>query len=140
MSNEINHNQYGKMLCYIVSEIKSTRVTLAHRVNSAMMQMYWNIGKRLSVETTIGGKISKGIWQQCGKTSFCRPTTRISRYNRFLTAEFVGYEKVLRILCACRRKTATTCRSFAMETQFAYYEQCCFDRRGKILCGNNTRE
>ena len=39
----------------IVIEIKSTRVTLAHRVNSGMMQMYWNIGKRLSLE-----KIEKG--------------------------------------------------------------------------------
>ena len=50
MTNEINHNQYGEILRYIVAEIKSTRVTLARRVNTAMMQMYWNIGKRLSVE------------------------------------------------------------------------------------------
>jgi len=55
MSNEITHKQYGEILHYIVSEIKSTRVTLAYRVNSAMMQMYWNIGKRLSVE-----KLEKG--------------------------------------------------------------------------------
>jgi len=47
---DISNNQYGEMLRYIVKEIKSTRVTLAHRVNSAMMQMYWNIGKRLSEE------------------------------------------------------------------------------------------
>jgi len=50
MSNEISHNQYSEILRYIITEIKSTRVTLAYRVNSAMMQMYWNIGKRLSVE------------------------------------------------------------------------------------------
>jgi predicted nuclease of restriction endonuclease-like (RecB) superfamily len=50
MSNKLNHNQYSEILRYIVTEIKSTRVTLAHRVNSAMMQMYWNIGKRLSEE------------------------------------------------------------------------------------------
>ena len=55
MSNKINNNQYSEMLRYIVTEIKSTRVTLAHRVNSAMMQMYWNIGKRLSME-----KLEKG--------------------------------------------------------------------------------
>jgi len=55
MPNELNHHQYGDMLHYIVTEIKSTRVTLAHRVNSAMMQMYWNIGKRLSAE-----KLEKG--------------------------------------------------------------------------------
>ena len=55
MSNEMNHHQYGDILYYIITEIKSTRVTLAHRVNSAMMQMYWNIGKRLSAE-----KMEKG--------------------------------------------------------------------------------
>jgi predicted nuclease of restriction endonuclease-like (RecB) superfamily len=52
---EIKHNQYSEMLRYIITEIKSTRVVLAHRINSGMMQMYWNIGKRLSVE-----KIEKG--------------------------------------------------------------------------------
>jgi hypothetical protein len=34
----------------IVTEIKTTRVVIAHKVNSAMMQMYRNIGKRLSAE------------------------------------------------------------------------------------------
>ena len=43
------------MLRYIVTEIKSTRVVAAQRINSAMMQMYWNIGKRLSKE-----KMEKG--------------------------------------------------------------------------------
>ena len=55
MSVEISHNQYNEIFRSIVAEIKSTRVTLAHRVNSGMMQMYWNIGKRLSLE-----KIEKG--------------------------------------------------------------------------------
>jgi len=41
MSDEINHHQYGEILRYIVAEIKSARVTLARRVNTAMMQMYW---------------------------------------------------------------------------------------------------
>jgi signal peptidase I len=43
------------MLRYIITEIKSTRVVAAQRINSAMMQMYWNIGNRLSVE-----KLEKG--------------------------------------------------------------------------------
>ena len=43
------------MLRYIITEIKSTRVVLAQRINSAMMQLYWNIGKRISVE-----KLEKG--------------------------------------------------------------------------------
>jgi len=55
MSYEVKNNQYSEMLRYIITEIKSTRVVLAHRVNSAMMEMYWNIGKRLSIE-----KLEKG--------------------------------------------------------------------------------
>jgi predicted nuclease of restriction endonuclease-like (RecB) superfamily len=51
----VEHNQYSEMLRYIITEIKSTRVVLAQRINSAMMQMYWNIGKRLSTE-----KLAKG--------------------------------------------------------------------------------
>ena len=50
-----SHSQYSEMLRYIVTGIKSTRVVLAQRVNSAMMTMYWNIGKRLSAE-----KLEKG--------------------------------------------------------------------------------
>ena len=55
MSKEVEINQYSEMLRYIVTEIKSTRVIAAQRINSAMMQMYWNIGKRLSEE-----KMEKG--------------------------------------------------------------------------------
>ena len=55
MTNELRHNQYNEMLRQIIIEIKSTRVVLAQRVNSAMMQMYWKIGKRLSEE-----KLEKG--------------------------------------------------------------------------------
>jgi predicted nuclease of restriction endonuclease-like (RecB) superfamily len=43
------------VLRQIITEIKTTRVVIAHKVNSAMMQMYWNIGKRLSAE-----KLEKG--------------------------------------------------------------------------------
>jgi predicted nuclease of restriction endonuclease-like (RecB) superfamily len=55
MSTELQHEQYGEMLRQIITEIKTTRVVLAHKVNSAMIQMYWNIGKRLSAE-----KLEKG--------------------------------------------------------------------------------
>ena len=50
MSKELIHSQYGEMLRSIIAEIKSTRVTIAQRINSGMMQMYWNIGKRLSFD------------------------------------------------------------------------------------------
>ena len=55
MTKEVEKNQYSEMLRYIVTEIKSTRIVAAQRINSAMMQMYWNIGKRLSEE-----KMEKG--------------------------------------------------------------------------------
>ncbi|MDR1268161.1 MAG: PDDEXK nuclease domain-containing protein [Planctomycetaceae bacterium] len=55
MSTELKHEQYGEMLRQIITEIKTTRVIVAHKVNSAMMQMYWNIGKRLADE-----KLEKG--------------------------------------------------------------------------------
>ena len=54
-TNQLEHSQYKEMLRYIITEIKSTRVVAAQRINSAMMQMYWNIGKRLSEE-----KMEKG--------------------------------------------------------------------------------
>lgn len=46
----IGLNKYNEILRQIVSEIKSTRVVVARRVNTEMMQLYWNIGKRLSIE------------------------------------------------------------------------------------------
>jgi predicted nuclease of restriction endonuclease-like (RecB) superfamily len=55
MSNELKHEQYSEMLQQIITEIKTTRIVIAQKVNSTMMQMYWNIGKRLSIE-----KLEKG--------------------------------------------------------------------------------
>ena len=50
MSEEINITQYKDILSHIIAEVKSTRLTVAHRLNTSMMQMYWNIGKLLSAE------------------------------------------------------------------------------------------
>ena len=64
MSNKVQHNQYREILRYIITEIKSTRVITAQRINSAMMQMYWNIGKRLSdekLEKGYGGSVVKSL-------------------------------------------------------------------------------
>jgi predicted nuclease of restriction endonuclease-like (RecB) superfamily len=55
MPTELKQEQYGEMLRQIITEIKTMRVVVAHKVNSAMMQMYWNIGKRLAAE-----KLEKG--------------------------------------------------------------------------------
>jgi len=64
MSDELKHNQYNEMLRHIITEIKSTRVALAQRINSGMMQMYWNIGKRLfaeQLEKGYGGNVVKRL-------------------------------------------------------------------------------
>jgi len=51
----MEQNKYNDILRQIVSEIKSTRVVVARRVNAEMMQLYWSIGKRLSVEGLVKG-------------------------------------------------------------------------------------
>lgn len=43
-------NQYNQLLRQVITEIKATRVTMARRVNTSMMQLYWNIGAHLSKE------------------------------------------------------------------------------------------
>lgn len=46
----LESNQYSQLLHQVIAEIKSTRVLLSRRVNTAMMQLYWNIGEQLSKE------------------------------------------------------------------------------------------
>jgi len=41
---------YANILRQIVTEIKNTRLVTANRVNTSLIQMYWNIGKHLSRE------------------------------------------------------------------------------------------
>jgi predicted nuclease of restriction endonuclease-like (RecB) superfamily len=41
---------YSNILRQIVAEIKHTRVVIANRVNTSLIQMYWNIGKHLTQE------------------------------------------------------------------------------------------
>ncbi|MDR3000972.1 MAG: PDDEXK nuclease domain-containing protein, partial [Fibromonadaceae bacterium] len=45
-----SNKNYAKILRQVVAEIKQTRVVIANRVNTSMIQMYWNIGKHLSKE------------------------------------------------------------------------------------------
>lgn len=55
MKENLEQFSYSGILHDIITEIKSTRIAAAQRINSTMMQMYWNIGKRLSAE-----KLEKG--------------------------------------------------------------------------------
>ncbi|MGD9492250.1 MAG: YhcG family protein [Bacteroidales bacterium] len=61
---KIEPNTYNDILRHIVTEIKSTRVTVARRVNTEMMHLYQNIGKRLSIEGIekgYGGSVVKRL-------------------------------------------------------------------------------
>jgi hypothetical protein len=44
------NKNYANILRQIVAEIKHTQVIVANRVNTSMIQLYWNIGKHLSEE------------------------------------------------------------------------------------------
>ena len=50
MSKRIANSQYNKILKQVIAEIKSTRIVIANRINSSMIQLYWSIGKQLSEE------------------------------------------------------------------------------------------
>jgi len=55
METGISTNKYNEMLREIIAEVKMTRVVVANRISSSVTQLYWNIGKRLSIE-----KLEKG--------------------------------------------------------------------------------
>lgn len=64
MNQETDKINYSDIFKYIVSEIKSTRLVIANRINTSMIQMYWNIGKRLSeenMEKGYGGSVVKRL-------------------------------------------------------------------------------
>jgi len=53
-------NKYDEMLREIIAEVKMTRVVIANRLSVSVTQLYWNIGKRLSLEKLergYGGKV-----------------------------------------------------------------------------------
>jgi predicted nuclease of restriction endonuclease-like (RecB) superfamily len=57
MSKQIisRDKSYAKILRQVVAEIKHARVVVANRVNSTMIQVYWNIGKHLAEEDLAEG-------------------------------------------------------------------------------------
>ncbi|MBO4489470.1 MAG: hypothetical protein J5741_07460 [Bacteroidales bacterium] len=46
--NALSENDYDLLLKQIFADIKSTRISLARRMNSSIIQLYWNIGRQLS--------------------------------------------------------------------------------------------
>ena len=60
MEKGIFTNKYNEMLREIVAEVKMTRIVIANRLNTSVIQLYWNIGKRLAsekLEKGYGGKV-----------------------------------------------------------------------------------
>jgi predicted nuclease of restriction endonuclease-like (RecB) superfamily len=60
MNKLIDSKSYNDILRYIISQVKSTRIVIANRLNNSMMLMYWNIGKKLSdegLEKGYGGNV-----------------------------------------------------------------------------------
>ncbi|MDL2322644.1 PDDEXK nuclease domain-containing protein [Bacteroidales bacterium OttesenSCG-928-A17] len=55
MGKGISTNNYNEMLREIIAEVKMTRIVIANRLSAGVTQLYWNIGKRLSIE-----KLEKG--------------------------------------------------------------------------------
>jgi len=55
VEKDISINNYNTMLREIIAEVKMTRVVVANRLSASVTQLYWNIGKRLSIE-----KLEKG--------------------------------------------------------------------------------
>jgi hypothetical protein len=60
MEKSISTNKYNEMLREIIAEVKMTRVVVANRLSATITQLYWNIGRRLSIEKLekgYGGKV-----------------------------------------------------------------------------------
>ena len=60
MEEGISTIKYNEMLREIIAEVKMTRVIVANRLSTTITQLYWNIGKRLSIEKLekgYGGKV-----------------------------------------------------------------------------------
>lgn len=47
-ANILSEKDYYLLLDHIFADIKSTRISLARRMNSSVIQLYWNIGRQLS--------------------------------------------------------------------------------------------
>jgi hypothetical protein len=55
VENGVSTNKYNEILRDIIAEVKMTRVVVANRLSASVTQLYWNIGRRLSIE-----KLEKG--------------------------------------------------------------------------------
>jgi predicted nuclease of restriction endonuclease-like (RecB) superfamily len=60
MIKNIQNSEYSEILQQLVAEIKSTRLVLAQKVNTTLIQLYWNVGKHITEKKLIEGH-GKGV-------------------------------------------------------------------------------
>lgn len=61
---QLSSEQYRDLLNKILSNIKSTRISMARRMNTAVIELYWNIGKSISerkIEEGYGSTLIKRL-------------------------------------------------------------------------------
>lgn len=91
---KIEQIRYNDILKQIISEIKSTRVVVARRVNVEMMQLYWSIGKRLSFEGLEKGYGSSVVKRLAADLQYEFPgTTGFSARNLWDMKKFFEFYK-----------------------------------------------
>jgi predicted nuclease of restriction endonuclease-like (RecB) superfamily len=98
MTTEINHNQYNNILRQIIDEVKSTRIVVARQLGMTTMQMYWNIGKRLSEEGLEQGYGSSVVKRLAVDLKFEFPdSTGFSPRNLWDMKRFYEYYRLIDI-------------------------------------------
>lgn len=58
----------------VVEMIRAARATAVAAVNTALIDLYWNVGEYLS------GKIASGTWGACGSSSTPTPVRKNSQH------------------------------------------------------------
>jgi hypothetical protein len=104
MKTEIDNNQYQIILKDVITEIKSTRYVLANRINSSLMQMHWNIGKRLFEEgldkghgSSVVERLSIDLRQEFPNTNGFSPRS-LWEMKRFYEFYYKADEKLQRCI------------------------------------------
>lgn len=64
ISKILNEEEYHTLLNQLFADIKNTKISMARRMNSTIIQLYWNIGKHLSerkIEEGYGSAVIKRL-------------------------------------------------------------------------------
>lgn len=127
-------NQYNQLLLQVITAIKTTRITLARRINTSMIQMYWNIGERLSKEgiekgygSSVVKRLSADLQHEFPNTTGFSPR---NLWNMKLFYEFYALadEKLQRsvALLPWRHNLLIISKISSLDEAQFYTEQVCF--------------